>query len=150
VGTPFSEVYDQFLMLVKDYRLIDLYNASELDFETYLSGWLIPAIEDFYNCDQSLVYADSEFAVTLTQRNIKLLAKMMAKYWLTKETNDILQMNLHITDKDFKIYSEAANMGEKRKKLAELREEISQDLVDYSLNSSERWTEWLGGTFYIP
>lgn len=150
MGTPLRDVYDQFFMFIKDYRLIDLYNASTLDFETFLQGWLTPAITDFYNCDQSLAFTGDEFTEELTGKNIIMLAKLMSKYWLIKETNDVLQMNLHLSDRDFKVFSEANNMAEKRRKYNELREELSQDLVDYSLNSSERWTNWLAGSFYIP
>lgn len=149
MATPFSAVYDQALMLIKDYRLIELYNASATDFETYLQGWLIPAIQDFKNCDQSLLYEDGSFAVTLTDRNIVILAKLMLKYWLKKELDDITQMNLHISDRDFKIYSEAMNMAEKRKRYDTLREELAQELTEYSLDSIN-WSNWLSGTFYVP
>jgi hypothetical protein len=115
--TPFSTIYDQFMMFVTDYRLNELYNASVSDFETYLSGFLIPAITDFGICNQSLAYSSSTFAETLTQENIKVLALLMKKYWLTKEIDDITQMNLHVTDRDFRVYSESQNMREKQNRL---------------------------------
>jgi len=137
------------MMFVTDYRLNELYNASVSDFETYLSGFLIPAITDFKNCNQSLSYATSIFTETLTEENIKILAMLMKKYWLTKEIDDITQMNLHVTDRDFRVYSESQNMREKQNRLILELENLSQSLVDYGYDNTD-WSAWLNGEFYIP
>lgn len=147
--TPFSTIYDQFMMFVTDYRLNELYNTSVPDFETYLSGFLIPAITDFKGCNQSLVYSTSTFSETLTEENIKILAMLMKKYWLTKEIDDITQMNLHVTDRDFRVYSESQNMREKQNRLTLELEQLSQLLVDYGLDNTD-WSAWLNGNFYVP
>src|SRR5689334_19715760 len=125
-------------MFVKDYRLVDLYNASVLDFETYLQGWLIPAIAEFSICDQSLAYSSSSgsFTETLAVRNIVMLARIMSKYWVIKQASHRLQMNMHVQDKDFKVYSESQSAAEKRKQLSDLKEEISQGLVNCPLEST--------------
>lgn len=136
-------------MFVTDYRLNELYNASVSDFETYLSGFLIPAITDFKNCNQPLSYATSIFTETLTEENIKILAMLMKKYWLTKEIDDITQMNLHVTDRDFRVYSESQNMREKQNRLILELENLSQSLVDYGYDNTD-WSAWLNGEFYIP
>lgn len=149
MATPFSTIYDQFMMFVTDYRLNELYNASVSDFETYLSGFLIPAITDFKNCNQSLSYATSIFTETLTEENIKILAMLMKKYWLTKEIDDITQMNLHVTDRDFRVYSESQNMREKQNRLILELENLSQSLIDYGYDNTD-WSAWLNGEFYIP
>jgi hypothetical protein len=149
-GTPLSEVCDNFMMITKDYRLITLYNTSSTDFENYLEGFLVSAIKDFSICDQSVAYATGVFTETLTQRNISILAKMMKKYWLEKEVADITQMNLHITDRDYKTYSEAQNLTAKKSILILEREEISQLLVNYSLVTNVDWASWYAGTFYTP
>lgn len=137
------------MMFVTDYRLNELYNASVSDFETYLSGFLIPAITDFKNCNQSLSYATSIFTETLTEENIKILAMLMKKYWLTKEIDDITQMNLHVTDRDFRVYSESQNMREKQNRLILELENLSQSLIDYGYDNTD-WSAWLNGEFYIP
>jgi hypothetical protein len=72
--TTFSEIYDNFSLLQRDYRLTNLYNTSITDYEAYLSGWLIDAIQEFsLYCDQSLAYTGTmslSFDVELTQKNI--------------------------------------------------------------------------------
>jgi hypothetical protein len=149
-GTHLSDVYDQFLSLVKDYRLINLFNLSpeHVEFEAYLEGWLIPAIRDFFVCDQDLTYAGKNFFQTLTSKNIVMLAQLLKKYWLEKEIDDITQMNLHVEDRDFKTFSENANMQAKQSRYNMEKEEISQLLVDYGLKNNEQWHSWLNGNFF--
>lgn len=149
MGTPFSSVFDQFSMFVKDYNLVNLYNTSATDFEIYLSGFLIPAISDFKNCNQSLEFATQEFAEDLTSENIKILALLMKKYWLKRTINDITQMNLHVTDKDFKMYAEANNLTAKLSLYNSELEEVSQMLVGYGLDNVD-WASWFTGVFYTP
>jgi hypothetical protein len=148
-GTPFSTIFDQFMQFVTDYRLISLFNTSVPDFEQYLTGFLVPAITDFTNCNQSLLYSSSTFDETLTQENIKILALLTKRYWLKKTINDITQMNLHVTDKDFKTYAESTNLTAKLSLYEEELEETSQMIVSYGLNNNEMWTNWINGTFWV-
>ena len=151
MATPFTDIYDQFSMLVKDYRLVTLYNNSPSDYETYLSGWLLPAITDFKTCNQSLAYATNSFSATLIRENIKILAMLMKKYWLKKEIADITQINLHIQDRDFKTFAEANNLSMKQKTYQADLEEISQQLVEYGLDDPAMWSNWINsGVFYTP
>lgn len=147
--TTFSTIYDQALQFITDYRLVELYNSSVPNFETYMSGFLIPAITDFKNCNQSLAYTSTTFTETLTQENIKILALLLEKYWLMKTIDDVTQMNLHVTDRDYKIYSESQNMREKQNRLILINESLSQIMVDYGLDNID-WADWFNGVFYVP
>lgn len=148
MGTSLSEVYDLFMQKVTDYRLIDLFDTSEPDFENYLQAFLEYAIADFTICDQSLNYSDvtKEFPVVLSRENKIVLATLMAKHWLQKNVNDITQMNLHVTDRDFKIASEAQNLREKVAHLNSTKEECSQLLIDYSYKRTD-WESWYAQDF---
>lgn len=150
-GTAYSEIYDSFLMLVKDYRLQTLYDSSLEDFETYLIGFLMPAILEFSPvCDQDLGRDDDkkEFDETLTEENINLLSQLMVKYWMMKNTQDVLQMNLHLSDKDFRHFSENANLKEKSEHLNSIKETISQMLLEYGYRKTD-WSAWASGNFGI-
>lgn len=149
MGTSISTIFDRFTMLVNDYKLTALYQSSETDFETYLKGWLDFAINDFDVCTQSLVYSGSLFTETLTTENQVILAKIMVKYWLSKEVQDVTQMSIHLQDRDFKTYSEAQNLLAKTSHLDRVKEDISQALVDYGLKTID-WSTWFDGTFYVP
>lgn len=146
--TTLSEVYDYFLMTITDYRLIDLFNTSQPDFEDYLQKWLDFAILDFKVCDQNLDYdkTTKEFPAELSRDNKTILAMLMMKYWLQKTVNDITQINLHITDRDFKIASEAQNLREKTNRLNMVNEQCSQLLQDYAYRRNN-WGDWYNQSF---
>ena len=150
-NTPFSDINDLFLQQIQDYRLIELYNGGqgESDLTTYLLGFMVLAIPEFYPCTQDLSNRDDttkQFNFVMTADNKKILSKLMVKEWLAKELKDILQMRWNITDHDFKHYSEAQNTKSKQDVLSELREECSQMLVDYGLKNND-WNAWNTGNF---
>lgn len=150
-GTTFETVIDSFMLEVEDYKLVSLFNISQTDFLTYVSAWLIASIPEFKNCNQSLIYSATTFTETLTQENINILVLLMKKRWLQKQVDDIKQMNLAVTDKDFKRFAESNNMLAKQKRLTLLQEELSQALVNYGLDSSTLWSNWItSGIFYTP
>ena len=148
MGTHISEVFDLFMVSVTDYRLTDLFNLSEEDFETYLEGFLEYAISDFEMCSQDLDYNETtkEFSETITRKNKTILAILMMKYWLQKLVNDITQMNLHVTDRDFRVASEAMNLREKSIYLNTVREQCSQLLNDYEYKNNA-WDDWFNQSF---
>lgn len=152
-GTNFGQIFDEFQMLIKDYRLTALYNQSQTDFTTYLSGWLIFAIRDFTPIsDQDLSYdlTSQTFTSTLTDKNVTVLAQVMTKYWAQQNVDDIEQMNLHVLDHDYKTFSEAQNLTAKKDRLAQIKEEISQLFIDYRMQTNP-WTNWYNGQFWpIP
>ncbi len=149
MATTLSEVYDLFMLTITDYRLNHLFDASEEDFENYVEAWLKFAIVEFNMCDQDLNYDEVEktFTDTLTLANKVILAKLMMKYWMQKNVNDITQMNLHVTDRDFKIASESMNLREKASRLRDVQEECSQLLIDYAYKRND-WTGWLDQDFF--
>jgi hypothetical protein len=147
-NTNLSEIYDFFMMTVTDYRLMDLFNTSVPDFENYLQAWLDFAIVDFKVCDQDLNYDNitKEFPAALNRDNKVVLAILMMKYWLQKTVNDITQMNLHISDRDFKMASEAQNLREKTNHLNMVKEQCSQLLQDYGYRRND-WEDWYNQSF---
>lgn len=148
MGTPLSEVYDLFMQLITDYRLVELFNISEQDFEVYLEPWLMYSIFDFNICNQSLEYDEElkEFDLVLARENKLILANLMVKYWATKNVNDITQMNLHVVDRDFKLFSESQNLREKTAQLDKIRETCSQMLIDYGYRKID-WSNWTNQNF---
>lgn len=150
MATSFSEVYDVFMTTVTDYTLVALFNASVPDFETYMQSFILKAIDDFTACDQYLSYTGTEFTNTLSQKNINMLSLLMKKHWLEKNIDDIKQMNLAVTDKDFRRYAESNNMREKQNRYILDLEEVSQKLSDYTLKYGISWSDWFAGNFYTP
>jgi len=149
MGTQFSEIFDLFMIKIKDWRLVELFNQSQEDFENYLTGFLVTTVTDFTVCNQSLVYDKEakEFQEVLTEENKVILAETMVEKWLEKEIQDVMQFNLHIQDRDFKIYSESQNLREKSFHLDKVKEYNSQKKTNYSYRNTD-WSSWLSGNFY--
>jgi hypothetical protein len=150
MATTLDEINDLFMQLITDYRLNSLYTTSGSNvFNTYLEPWLRFSINEFSpTCAETLVYSTTTqtFSTTLSEDVILILSQIMVKWWLQKLVNDVLQVNLAITDRDFKHYSESQNLREKRDLLNQKKEEISQLLVDYSIKHNN-WSNWNLQTF---
>lgn len=146
-GTKFNEIYDLFMTLQNDFRLVTLFNSSQVDYENYLEGWLVPSLDEFDTCDQSLLYTGTTFTEVLTQANKNILADLLKKRWLEREVFDIMQMNNFVQDKDFTMHSNAQNMEAKRKLYTEQKEEISQKLVNYGLKRIDM-ASWMAGIYW--
>lgn len=147
MGTPFSSVYEYFMQMITDWRLISLYQNSEIAFSNYTRVWLLLAIDDFKICKESLAVSSDSFVGEISAENQKILALIMMKYWMMKEVNDVMQFTLHVQDRDFKMFSEAQNLTAKTTNLTLIEERISQRLVDYGIEHIPM-SEWLSGNFY--
>jgi hypothetical protein len=138
MGTPFSDINELFLSGVKDYQIDKLYTASVASAEAYLLPFMIKAITKFKSCKRDLSDRNDstkQFNQTLTDEDKTILSDLMRIEWLTKETNDILQMRLHLQDADFKTYSEAQNLKEKRELLNATRETVDKEITQYSYSN---------------
>jgi hypothetical protein len=148
--TTIDEIADLFLSNIQDYKIVTIFTSSGSDaVNTYVEPWLLFSIDDFNVCDQDLTYdkTTKTFSVTLTQKNQNMLARIMEKYWLKKEIQNVLQMNLFIQDKDFKTHSAAQNLEKKTELLIVQEEKISQALFDYAMNHIIDWDNWEGQIF---
>jgi len=149
MGTAYSTIFDKFMVRIKDWRLDNLFQASVPDFENYLIGFLDGAVDLFQSCNQTLTRDDTTklFDNDLTDINIMMLSRLMVEVWLEKEVQDVRQMSLNITDKDFKHYSEAQNLAAKNARWSEVRERNSQALLEYGYRNINM-TNWLIQDFY--
>lgn len=134
--TSFDTIIDQALITIQDYKLDKLYNQSEQAFQTYCDGFLISAVPNFTNCQQSLDYdtVTREFASALTNMEISILADLWCIEWFKKETQDSTQIQAKLqVSSGFTSHSAAQNLKEKSTYLDKLREKVSQKIVDYQL-----------------
>jgi hypothetical protein len=107
------------------------------------------AVADFENfADQSLAYTQSSGSITegyftedLNMNNKLMLSRFMTKYWLEKSIKETLQMQLFVTDRDFKTFSAAQNLKAKQDFYNSLQEELSQAIIDYSYHKNN-FTNW--------
>lgn len=136
MATPFSDVTDLALVVIDDYKLVQLSQIDENAFKTYLEGFLVTAIPDFDGCKTDLSYnlATATFTNDLNVKEKSILSKFMVIKWFEREVNDIKQINLGLQGRDFKRNSEASNLKEKSEYIDRLREKVKQDITDYQLS----------------
>jgi len=141
MATSSDTVYDMFLSSISDWRLDTLYQVSgSVSLSTYMEPWLLNSITDFDPvCDQDLTYSSGSqiFTGDLTQENINMLARIMELYWFQKRTQDTLQFENSLQDHDYKSFSQAQNLREKKDYLNMKKEEISQLINDYAFRKND-------------
>ena len=152
-----STIFDLFTSYTRDYRIDTILDTSgSAILNTYLEPWLLNSIVEFDDiCDQSLSYTtvleagdgDGYFAVDLTLRNKIVLSRLMLRYWMEKEVQDVLQMQNHITDRDFKTYSSANALRAKQAYLLDIVDRNSRMLTMYSYGSANDWESWKSQDF---
>ena len=154
MGTLSSTIFDYFLTNVNDYRLTNIYTTSgSLVLDIYLEPFLLNSIVEFYECNQDLSYTvagstiEGSFDVDLSTENQLMLSHIMMRYYMGKEVADILQLRNALQDRDFKTYSQANNLKEKRDYYNSIKEDISQRLNDYSYRKNN-WDSWRNQIFY--
>lgn len=140
MATPFDDIVDRFLIVVRDYRLDQLFKVDENAFQSYVDGFLIKSIPKFSECLTSLDYdaTTRQFTETLSNKEIDILSDLTLITWFDSCINDVTQFNLHLSTRDFKIHSESSNLKEKSERVDRIREKIKQDITDYELTNLDK------------
>ena len=136
--TSFDTIIDLALTLIDDYKLIKLYNQSEIKFLAHCDSLLIAAIPNFFRCNQSLEYTAEtrQFSNELTSAEISILADLWILEWFKKETQDSRKINALLQSSgSFKSHSAAQNLKEKSTYLDGLREKVEQKMTNYQLQN---------------
>lgn len=141
--TKFRDVIDRATTLWRDYRLDKLYQTDETQYYTFLEGLVLNSIDMFDGCLTDLSYEEITetvgietitqfaFTTTLSSKEIYILALGVMIAWMTNNNNDITQMNLHMSSRDFKMYAESSNLKEKQNTLNRMREDYTRNVSDY-------------------
>lgn len=145
MGTSFESVLDRSLTLFKDYRLDNLFSTNPDAFYEFLRGFLLNSVDMFDGCLNDLSYTSVEeeidgeiktvyyFDETLSSKEIYILCLGVMIAWMTNNVNDITQMNLHLSSKDFHSFSEANSLQRKQEVLDKMIENLSKSIVEYQL-----------------
>lgn len=146
--TKFRDVIDRAVIMCVDYRLDKLYNVDVGAFYDFLEGLMLNSIDMFNNCLNNLEYEeiteteeDDEivkqfaFIQTLTSKEIYILAYGIVINWMERNKNDITQMNMHLSVKDFKSFSTSTNLKEKQIALDKMKEEYDRQKVKYQTSN---------------
>lgn len=141
--TNFKVVYDRAINRIRDYRLDNLFNKDEDAFYNYMRVKLYDSIDTFNGCLSDLTYTSETvgevtewyFTSNLTTKEISILAYGLIISWMEQNMLDITQMNLHLSTKDFKSFSESQNLKQKSEVLDKMREDMNREITEYQLRN---------------
>lgn len=134
--TTIEEIYDSFLSKISDYSFLSE-NITQQDIEDDLFGYFKTARTKFYRCNNSLEVTDDgtgllTFGVDLHPMEIEVLATLMLVEYLKPQliTSETLKQSL--SDKDFKIYSQASQLREIRLLYKAMIADASKLITEYT------------------
>lgn len=133
--TAFQVVYSRFANKVQDYKLDQLYQTSVPAYESFLKGLLINAIDHFTECVVDLNDRDDTsqvFNQTLSNIEESILSIFLEYEWMDRQVNDIQQMELALSNGDFKRYAESQNLKTKSDLSLSIFERANSMMVAYS------------------
>jgi hypothetical protein len=153
MATPFSDIYELCMTSIRDYKIDQLFDATDLtNFENLMFGFMKKAIPKFIHCkkqlDQIMDITTNEFTEDLTLNEQVILSDLMIIRWLDTKILDVTQMQWKLNDTDFKHYAESQNLTAKMNARTILQEDVGQDMTNYELKNVS-WLDWQQQNFYI-
>ena len=151
----FKDVLDRvYTTLFTDYKLDNLIQVDEQAFYDFLGGFLCNSIDMFDGCLSDLSYheieetteKDGEFVIVtnyvfdneLTSKEIYILSLGVALGWYKKQLDDVTQFKLHLSNKDFKSYSEQQNLQRRLERLGAMEEDFSEEIQKYQITNLDK------------
>lgn len=151
----FKDVLDRvYTTLFTDYKLDKLIQVDEQAFYDFLGGFLVNAVDYFDGCLNDLSYhavedtieKDGElitvinyvFDNELTSKEIYILSLGVALGWYKKQLDDVTQFKLHLSNKDFKSYSEQQNLQRRLERLGAMEEDFSEEIQKYQITNLDK------------
>lgn len=139
-----SDIYDAFLSKVSDYSFLEP-SLTQADIEDELFGYFRSARTKFYRCKQSLVTevdisGDIFIKSVLTPYEIEVLITLMIVEYMKPQvlSSEVLKQSL--SDKDFKIYSQANQLRELNLLYRMFRTEAVKMITEYSyMEMTDKW-----------
>lgn len=140
MNTSYSDIIELVLSISKSYEADLLFDDAESNGKSGTET-LIQLFKPYFkfasgelqvagsNINTSRNDFDNMFTSLLTDAEQLIFAKFVLIGYLEKETYDILQMNLHLQDGDFKTFAEKNNLEAKQNVLNLLKEEVGWNLT---------------------
>ena len=133
MSTPFYEIDNMFLSDISDDTFL---TYAEEDRNAILNALRNKAVTRFKACQKDLSDVDSEskqYNDTLTDEEKLIIATIMRKYWLNDKVYSLELLQQRMSNKDWKLTSQAEHLLRLTVLSQELDKEISRMIVDYTL-----------------
>ncbi|UGO51078.1 hypothetical protein PQE70_gp225 [Bacillus phage vB_BanS_Nate] len=145
-NTSLAEVYDGFLSKISDYTLLSD-TITDMDIEEELFSYFKSARAKFFKCRQSLktvTAIDNEgeeylsFEVELTDYEVEIMISLMLVEYMKPLVVSTEVNKQSLSDKDFKIYSQANQLRELRLLSKELKKEANKMISTYTYQKLDK------------
>lgn len=133
MSTPFYEIDNMFLSDISDDTLL---TYAEEDREEILNDLRAKAVTRFKACQKDLSDIDKDlkqFNSVLTDEEKLIIATIMKKYWLNDKVYSLELLRQRMSNKDWRLSSQAEHLLRLTVLSQELDKEISRMIVDYTL-----------------
>lgn len=133
--TNVSEVFEAFLSKVSNYEILSL---TDQEVEDELFPYLTSARTKFFRCKKDLNIVSDElsgelrFNALLHPFEIEILATLMVVEFINPALNSSEIIKPSLSDKEFKVYSQANHIRELRLLKRELKREASALITTYT------------------
>ena len=130
MSTSYDLIFPKFMHEINDFDLTSLTEA-QMKVENKLT--LSKAVTLFKKCKTSLTRSDTTeiFEIDKTEEEQWILADYMRKVWLDEKINSGELLKLRLTDKDFKTFSPADQLGTMNKLKTVYDKELKLKVNDY-------------------
>ena len=150
MATSYKSIIDLALVVIRDYKLDKLFEASPTDFDIYMSGYLVKGLTRFRYCIKNLALRDDddmEFEETLDDYEKSILADCVILEWLESEILDTMQITgMMMNKKEAQRYSEANLLREKLNLKVITNENLDRKIVAYVFDHTD-FNRWVGGDY---
>lgn len=133
--TNLTEINEIFLSKISDFRFLRMTNEQ---IEETLYNYFRSARAKFYRCKKNLTVEDKVIQDELTYFEIEILANLMLVEYITPQLVSGENMRQSLSDKDFKIYSQANQLREIRLLLGSIEKKANKMILDYTFFGLEQ------------
>lgn len=138
MSTPFENIIDKALVVMRDYALESVYDMNEDIFAQIMQNYLLKGVPRFTECLQDLSYdvTTGVFNADLSNLEMDILADYTVISWYESNINDVLEFKEALQDREFKRLATGQNLKPRQEYLTMLYTRVKQNTTNYL------WQNW--------
>ena len=138
MSTPFENIIDKALVVMRDYALDSMLNTDEDVFTQIMQSYLLKGVPRFTECLQDLSYdaTTGVFNANLSDIEMDILADYTVISWYESNINDVLEFKEALQDREFKRLATGQNLKPRQEYLTMLYTRVKQNTTNYL------WQNW--------
>ena len=138
MSTPFENIIDKALVVMRDYSLESIYDMDEDIFAHIMQNYLLKGVPRFTECLQDLSYdvTTGVFNADLSNLEMDILADYTVISWYESNINDVLEFKEALQDREFKRLATGQNLKPRQEYLTMLYTRVKQNTTNYL------WQNW--------